>query len=77
MEKLVRAGDFVSAARSAHALKGSAANVGAQRLAEAARDIETHSKRNDLIAATDAVARLAAIYAETRAALEARVAARD
>lgn len=72
----VETGECGQAARTAHALKGSAANVGAHRLAEAARDVESLSKSGDLTAASDALIRLAATYRETRAALECRVNAR-
>ncbi len=73
LARCVATGDCFAAARTAHALKGSAANVGAQRLAEAAREVETHTKTGDLVAARDAIVRLAAIYRETRAALERHV----
>jgi HPt (histidine-containing phosphotransfer) domain-containing protein len=73
LKKCVETGDREAAARVAHALKGSAANVGAQRLAQAARDVEPHTKSGDLVAARDAIERLANIYRETRAALEAHV----
>lgn len=76
LAQCVSSGECTAAARTAHALKGSAANVGAQRLSEAARDVETHSKSGDLVAARDALGRLAEIYRETRAALEAHVSAR-
>lgn len=58
------------AAKAAHALKGSAANVGANRLADAARRVETFSKNGDLAGVKNAVDRLAVIYRETRAALD-------
>jgi len=44
----VRAGNFEDAAKTAHALKGSAANVGAKRLADAAQTVETACKRSDM-----------------------------
>jgi HPt (histidine-containing phosphotransfer) domain-containing protein len=72
----VSEGEFAEAARAAHALKGSAANVGANRLAEAARIVETLSKSGDIGAAKEALVRLAAIYRETRDALERHMAAR-
>lgn len=73
LARSVVSGDSGQAARTSHALKGSAANVGAMRLAEAARDVETLSKRGDLVAALGAIERLAAIYRETRAAIERHV----
>ncbi len=75
LARRVSVSDFAEAARTAHALKGSAANVGAQRLAEAARDVETRVKNNDLKAASDALVRLAEIYRDTRAAFEHHLAA--
>jgi HPt (histidine-containing phosphotransfer) domain-containing protein len=72
----VSEGEIAEAARAAHALKGSAANVGANRLAEAARIVETLSKSGDIGAAKEALLRLAAIYRETRDALERHIAAR-
>lgn len=76
LARCVAIGECTQAARSAHALKGSAANVGANRLADAARDVETHSKTGDLVAARNALEKLVAIYRETRAALESHVNAR-
>lgn len=69
-------GACVEAGRTAHALKGSAANVGASRLADAARTIETCVKNGDLPAAKHALERLAVVYKETREALERLVDAR-
>lgn len=76
LERCVAGGERVEAARVAHALKGSAANVGANRLAEAARVVEFHSKNGELIEARRAIERLAAIYRETRDALERHIEAR-
>lgn len=76
LERFVAGGESVEAARVAHALKGSAANVGANRLAEAARVVEFHSKNDELIEARRAIERLAAIYHETRVALERHIEAR-
>ncbi len=76
LSRCVATGEITQAARAAHALKGSAANVGAHRLSEAARDVETLSKNGDLTAMRDALERLAAIYRETRLALESHVNAR-
>ena len=74
--RCVECGECVQAARTAHALKGSAANVGALRLSEAARDVETLSKNGNLPAAREALERLADIYRDTRAELEKHVSAR-
>lgn len=76
LSRCVASGECTQAARTAHALKGSAANVGAILLSEAARDVEAHSKTGDLVAARDALERLVKIYRETRAALESHISAR-
>ncbi len=73
LARSIEGGEGGQAARTAHALKGSAANVGALRLAEAAREVETLSKSGDFATARAAIERLAAIYRETRAALERHV----
>ncbi|MFN3960705.1 MAG: Hpt domain-containing protein [Parvularculaceae bacterium] len=70
LARCIETGACADAARTAHALKGSAANVGANRLADAARRVEALSKNGDLAGVTSAVDRLAAIYRETRAALD-------
>ncbi len=69
----IAAGSFVEAARTSHAVKGSAANVGAQLLANAARNVENCCKSQDAAGAVAAIGRLAVIYAQTRKALDARV----
>ncbi len=73
LARSVRNGECVAAARTAHALKGSAANVGANRLAEAARIVEVRSRSGELREANEAIERLAAIYRETREALERHI----
>lgn len=70
LARSVNDGKFAEAVRTAHALKGSAANVGANRLAEAARIVEARSRNGELSEAKEALERLAAIYRETREALE-------
>ena len=65
--------DTTGAARTAHALKGSAANVGACQLADCARLIEDHCKSGDLQAAKEALVKLSLIYQETRAAVESHL----
>lgn len=65
--------DGADAARIAHALKGSAANVGAMALSAAAREMEGDAKSGDFSAAKIAFHRSAAVYEETRRALAARV----
>jgi len=56
------------AMRAAHAVKGSASNVGAARVAERARRIEAEARGGDADAAE--IERLAEDYAATRAAFE-------
>ncbi len=62
------AGDFAAAGRTAHALKGSAANLGAVELARAASGLEG-SCRERLID-QGCIEKLAAIYARTASALD-------
>ena len=76
LARCAETGACADAARAAHALKGSAANVGAQRLSQAARDIEALSKSGDLSAVREALATLAAIYRDTRAELDRHLNAR-
>lgn len=76
LSECVSSGACVEAGRTAHALKGSAANVGASRLADAARTVETCAKNGDLVAAKRALDRLSVVYKETREALERLIAAR-
>lgn len=76
LARCVETGACAEAARAAHALKGSAANVGARRLAQAARDVEALSKSGDLGALRSALETLAVIYHETRLELDRRVNAR-
>jgi HPt (histidine-containing phosphotransfer) domain-containing protein len=67
--------DFVEAARASHAVKGSAANVGAHLLSSVAREVETCCKNDDPDGALAALNRLLEAYRRTRAALTDRVAA--
>jgi len=69
----IAAQDFTAAARTSHAIKGSAANVGANRLANAARDVEASCKIADNAGAAAAVLRAVDAYEKTRAVLTARV----
>ncbi len=69
----VAAQDFTSAARTSHAIKGSAANVGAHLLAGAARDVEASCKMADRAGALAAVTRAVVAYEKTRTALTARI----
>ena len=69
----VHAANFAEAARTAHAIKGSAANIGANGLADAARALEDacHGATKD--DALSAVNLSNAVYSATRAALEAHL----
>jgi HPt (histidine-containing phosphotransfer) domain-containing protein len=67
--------DLIEAARTSHAVKGSAANVGAQLLASVAKDVENCCKSGDADGALAALQRLLFVYRDTRAALTDRVAA--
>ncbi len=65
--------DFVEAARTSHAIKGSAANVGACLLASAARSVETGCKNRDAAIAIAALDDLLRAYRETRRVLTAHI----
>lgn len=69
----IGAADFAEGARTSHAIKGSAANVGANRLSDAARDVEACCKRSDGAGAASAAILLIAAYEKTRSALTAHV----
>jgi hypothetical protein len=68
-------GEFIEASRASHAVKGSAANVGAQLLSEVAREVETCCKNADADGAIAAFNRLLDAYRMTQSALAERVAA--
>ncbi len=61
--------DVDQAAKTAHAVKGSAANVGAHALAEAARLVENACRDQDFQALDSAVAAVSNAYAATRTAI--------
>lgn len=65
---------LADASRTAHAVKGSAANVGANLLSNAAKDIEGCCKAGDAAGAAAALRRLETAYEQTRGALTAHVA---
>ncbi len=66
-------GDFVEASRTSHAVKGSAANVGANALADAAKEIEHSCRELNAEGAVRALARLRFIYEQTKAAISERL----
>ncbi len=69
----IEAGELNDAARSAHAIKGSAANVGASSLAMSARSVETYCRENNARDAKDALSIMTVAYANTRAMISARL----
>jgi HPt (histidine-containing phosphotransfer) domain-containing protein len=58
LEEALEQGNAVALAAVSHRLKGTAANIGAQRLTEAARDLEQYARQHDLTAARDLLADL-------------------
>ncbi|OFX05298.1 MAG: hypothetical protein A3E78_04760 [Alphaproteobacteria bacterium RIFCSPHIGHO2_12_FULL_63_12] len=65
--------DFAEAARTSHAIKGSAANVGACLLSAAARSVETDCRNSDAASAIAAFDDLLSAYQETRRVLSAHI----
>ncbi|MFC3303418.1 Hpt domain-containing protein [Parvularcula lutaonensis] len=70
LEKGLAAGDAEDVARTAHGLKGSSANLGANAVAIRAKEIEMAAKAGDLDAVREHFAELAAEISATRAAFE-------
>ena len=70
LESDLSAGDADGAARSAHALKGSASNLGATCVAETAKQIELAAKAADLAAARPSASRLQSEIALTKTAFD-------
>lgn len=66
-------GNFAEAARTAHAVKGSAANVGANHLAASARALELACKSLDGAAAVAALKEINDAYQKTRHAMTAHI----
>lgn len=75
LKSLLDEGNLIEAAKTAHAVKGSAANVGANLLANAARSLEIGCKSDSSAEAAQALTQLLAAYEETRIALTAHVGA--
>jgi len=63
-------GDLAEAARTAHALKGSAANVGAQLLAAAARNVEDACRAQNGASAQESLAGAGSKFEATLAAFK-------
>jgi len=72
----VAASDFATAARAAHSIKGSAANLGAMGLHAVAASAEQDARSGDMPALTIDLQGLAAEYARVRAQLEDLLSAR-
>lgn len=70
LQAQLAAGDLHAAARTAHSLKGSALNVGAVQLSQAARAIEQSCRGNDGPGARAAAETAAARRAETATAFQ-------
>ncbi|MEM9705941.1 MAG: Hpt domain-containing protein [Pseudomonadota bacterium] len=68
LRNAVEAGDFAGVGAAAHALKGSASNVGAALLADNARDIEDHARNSDKPAVASALTALEGALASTQTA---------
>ncbi|WP_200331090.1 Hpt domain-containing protein [Thiocystis violacea] len=71
LKRCLACSDIAEATRIAHGIKGSAANLGAQVLADAAAGIERSTRAGDLAAAADVLDRLAPIYDGTRREMQA------
>lgn len=68
--RLLAAEEWGNLEREAHSLKGSAASLGADTLAEAAHKTEDAAAKSDAFRASEGVARLREVAEETRPALE-------
>ncbi len=68
LEAVVAAGDVAGVDLQAHSIKGGAANVGAVRLAAAARTLEMRAKAGSLEGAADLVADLRREFAALQSA---------
>ena len=73
METHLSAADFGETIKSAHSLKGSAANIGAVKLAATASAIETACRSEDLQNAGESLTLAREDFAKTRASIEARL----
>ncbi len=71
----ITAKDYDLASKTAHAIKGSAANVGAKRLAAVAHRIEECCKIDDMPGAIECLERAEQAYTDTRSAFDAHLAA--
>ena len=74
LDDAIVTGDAGAAAKVAHALKGSASNLGANAVAETSKRIEHAAKANDLETARGAAADLPAQIAGSKVAFDALIA---
>lgn len=77
LDETLSAADYCGAKSAAHALKGSAANVGAAGITDAARQIEAAVNANDLETANDANEALKDAVEEARAQFDRHLARRE
>jgi signal transduction histidine kinase/ligand-binding sensor domain-containing protein/CheY-like chemotaxis protein len=73
MQQAIRDGDPEALTFAAHVLKGSAAQLGAARLAESCRELEERGRIGDLDGTGELIARLEEELARATAALQARI----
>jgi signal transduction histidine kinase/ligand-binding sensor domain-containing protein/CheY-like chemotaxis protein len=73
MQQAIRDGDSEALTFAAHVLKGSAAQLGAARLAESCRELEERGRIGDLDGTGELIARLEEELARATAALQARI----
>lgn len=69
LEQAIRVGDAEQVARTAHGLKSSSFNVGANRLGEQLRDIETAGRTGDQAAMTQGIEALSAEWGRVQQAI--------
>ena len=74
LQQALMHGDAAAAEQAAHALKGSAANLGAQRIADSSEEIEKLSRAGDLVSIVPIVAHLQGEIAHAQAIVNAELA---
>lgn len=70
LEEGLAAGDAVMIARAAHSIKGSAGNVGAERVSALATALDERARRGDLSDARERIDALGAAYEELARAVD-------
>lgn len=73
IETALRQGDCAGVEEQAHALKGSAGSVGAARLCDLAKELESAAEHNDLTQSARLVAQLPTVTNETNQAITAEL----